>query len=1105
MKNFLSISLISLFYCVIISSCKDWKDKEIKSTLFESIPVEKTGITFENILKPNFENNILEYDYFYNGSGVGAADFNNDGLCDLFFTGNQVQGKLYINKGNFKFLDQTEQAGILTKGWGTGVSIADVNQDGWEDIYVCNAGLNHSHNQLFINLGKQADGSIKFIEKAKEYGIDYKGFSTQAAFFDYDKDGDLDLYLLIHFHSKLNPNYPKDKALDGSGPSNGKLFKNENGKFIEVSKQAGINTEGFGLGIAIADLNSDGWQDIYISNDFAYDDLIYINNKNGTFTESVKKLLSHTSRFSMGCDVADFNNDMLPDIFVADMLPYENKRQKLMSMGVTNNVFKFSLLQGYLPQYSRNVLQLNNGMQNGNISFSEIGQLAGVSKTDWSWSALFADLDNDGWKDLFISNGIPKDITNSDFTSYRSNEFSKQNYDYITIKKQLLEKLEGLESVDKPNFVYKNNSDLTFSDQSKNWGLDREGFSNGTVLVDLDNDGDLDLVTNNLNSKPFVFKNNSDKLLKNHFLNIKLKGYISEGAKIKISHNKKLQFLEHNLYRGFQSTQQYLVHFGLGKDSLIDIIEVLWPDGKYQKLMNTSANQTLTIEHKNACRPPQNFTFLDDNSSGNPLFYDATEELKIDFDHKEIDFEDFDFEPLLPHKFSRNGPFIAVGDVDGNGREDFWIGGPAKISGKLFLQQANGSFISKEMQDAGFEDMGGLFFDADNDGDLDLYIVSGGNEYNALSEPYQDRLYLNDGKGNFERKIHEVPIEYSSGSCVKAIDFDKDGDLDLFVGGRVIPAKYPYAPESFILENDGKGNFSNSTLKLCKEISKIGMVTDALWSDFDNDGYTDLVITGEWMPVLFFKNIKGKAFVNLNTGIEKQAGWYFSLATGDFDKDGDLDYLAGNLSLNSKFKATYSEPLTVYAKDLDGNNKTEILLSYYLNGKECMVVDRDRLALQYPLIKKKFNSYTAFAEADFNNILTEADRKDALILKATCLSSLYIENKGKGKFVNHILPIKAQFSTIQTMVVQDFDKDGNLDVLTAGNFYSPDFVTGRYDASIGLLLNGDGRGNFKPVAASQSGIFLPGDIRAMAGLKVNRQAVWLVAANSGKLKAIKSK
>lgn len=1095
----MKICFLSSLACLLLLACGPKTEEPPSRTMFELLPSQTTGIAFENTLTHDFKNNIFEYDYFYNGSGVAAADFNNDGLTDLFFNANQVPAKLYLNKGNFVFEDHTEKSGIAARGWGTGVSVADVNQDGRPDIYVCHAGLKHAPNQLFINEGLQADGALKFTERANAYGIDYTGFSTQAAFFDYDKDGDLDMYLLNHFHAKVNPNYPKDKIRDGTGPSNDKFFKNENGKFIEVSKQVGITTEGFGLGIAIADLNDDGWPDIYIANDFAYDDLIYVNNQNGTFTEHAHDYLNHTSQFSMGCDVADFNNDSRPDIFVADMLPNDNKRQKLMATATTNDVFNFSLQQGYLPQYSRNALQLNQGKTpDGKLHFSEIGQLAGVFKTDWSWSTLFADLDNDGWKDLFISNGIPHDITNMDFTSYRTEELSKEGYVYNDVMKKLLRKLEDLEPVNKPNFSFKNNADLTFADQSKSWGLDRKGFSNGAALADFDNDGDLDLVTNNLMAAPFVFKNNSSAQLKNNYLNVRFTGHFSQGTKIKISHQGKTQFIDHNLYRGFQSTQQDLVHFGLGADSLVDEVQLQWPDGKYQRMVAIKANQTLTVDYATAGNAPADFVSFAATPNTKPIFQEQKPFLGLEFTHQEKFFEDFNYEPLLPHRFSMNGPYLAIGDVDGNGMQDVWIGGPARMAGKIFFQQKNASFTSVEMPDPGYEDMGGLFFDADNDNDLDLYVVSGGNEYNPLTATYQDRLYLNQGQGKLQRNERALPQEVTSGSCVVAADYDKDGDMDLFVGGRVIPQQYPTAPESILLQNDGKGNFTNITEKIGFALKDVGMVTTALWTDIDNDGWVDLMVAGEWMEITIFKNQKGIFKKLEDLQLSQNTGWWFSLAPGDFDADGDMDYIAGNVGLNNRYQASAQTPLRVYASDFDGNGKIEPILSYYLNGKEYPVAGRSTLAAALPSIKKKFDTYTKFAEAEFSDLFSKEQLDKALILRATRLSSVYIENQGNGHFAMRDLPIEAQFSAIQSIQVKDFDHDGKLDALVAGNFYSPDFMTGRYDASVSLLLKGDGRGNFAPQPPTQSGLMLQGDVRDTKLIKIGNDIFVMTAANSEK-------
>jgi len=1093
------------FLVLLLLSCQPDHAPKQRDTLFGSVPARETGIVFENTLTPDLDNNIFEYDYFYNGGGVAAADFNNDGLTDLFFSGNQVAGKLYLNTGEFKFKDATEAAGIRTNGWCTGVSVADVNGDGWPDLYVSHAGLHHTPNQLFINSGKQPGGNVRFTEQAEAYGLAYRGFSTQAAFFDYDRDGDPDMYLLNHFHEKKNPNYPKNKVRDGSAPSNDRLYRNNgNGTFTEVGRQSGITSEGYGLGIAVADLNGDDWPDVYVANDFAYDDLVYINNRDGTFTEKARDYLQHTSRFSMGCDIADFNNDLLPDIFVADMLPDDNKRQKLMSIGINNDVFNFSLAQGYLPQYSRNALQLHNGLKpDGNASFSEIGQLAGVYKTDWSWSALFADLDNDGWKDLFITNGIPRDITNLDFTAYRSSQYSQAGYNYLTVKKQLLEREKSLAPVDKPNFAFQNNRDLTFSDQSQSWGLDARGFSNGAVLADLDNDGDLDLVTNNLNAQPFVFRNNRERLPGNHYLSIRLQGRFAPGTKLKLTHGTNTQYIEHHVHRGFQSTQEDRVHVGLGPDSVVNRLEVVWPDGRYQQLAGVSANQTLVLAYGDARATPAGVERRPDPAATGSLFTEVTAAAGLAESHRENRYEDFNLEPLLPHRFSRNGPRLAAGDVDGDGLDDCWMSGSASVAGKLFLQGKNGTFTSRDMPDPGYEDAGGALFDADNDGDLDLYVVSGGNEYNPLTAPYQDRLYLNDGRGHFTRRAESVPTEYASGSVVAAADFDRDGDTDLFVGGRVVPGRYPLVPESFLFLNDGKGHFTDATRQVCPGASGMGMVTDARWVDLDGDEFPELVVVGEFMPVTPFKNHRGTGLQRMSgTGLESHPGWWYSIGSGDFDGDGDQDLVAGNLGMNNRWGATPSTPVSVYARPMPSGAVLPVL-TYFLDGQECTVAGRDQLAAVDPAIKARFNSYGAFAGQTFAGLFPEAERRAFGRLQATELRSVYLRNRGDGQFSLHPLPVEAQFAPVQAIRPGDFNHDGKLDVWLAGNDYTTDFMTGRYDASPGVVLLGDGGGNFTPLPFARTGVWLQHDVRSVIQIGYQGQKSYVIGANDAPLKLVR--
>ena len=1107
--SFIITTIVFSGVCTIIScTYQPDEDRNLQNvkTLFEAMPREITGISFQNKLIPDYDMNAMEYNYFYNGGGVAAADFNNDGFTDLYFTGNQVSGRLYLNKGNFKFEDATVKAGLQTSNWATGVAVADVNNDGLPDMYISYAGYNdpkRRKHQLFIGKGINADGIPLFEEEAEKYGLADTSYTTQACFFDFDRDGDLDLVMINHTQDKTNPNYPMPKDGKIRAPQCARLFRNYNGYFTEISKLAGVIEKGYGLGISISDINQDGWPDIYITNDFSFDDVLYINNMDGTFTESLNKYIRHTSRFSMGCDIADYNNDSYADMVTLDMLPDSNQRQKMMNTAMNNERFNYSLSLGYSPQYPRNMLQLNNGPDvNGHFSFSEIGQLAGIDKTDWSWGPLFADFDNDGWKDLFISNGIPLDITNNDFIAFRSDAI--RNFrDYASLKKIVLGKISTLKPVLKSNFIFRNQGDLRFTDQSHAWGMNNLGFHNGAVYADLDNDGDLDLVTNDLNNYPSIYINNCDKLLTNNYIRIKLDGPFAVGSKINIDCNGKKQFLEHNPVRGFQSSQDPVEHFGVGKDSIINKLKIVWLDGKVQQLVNIKANQLLILNYKNAIFEKENSNIIKTPKPAT-LFTDITETFGINYTHVENLFEEFDYEPLLPHRFSHESPHIAISDVDGNGLEDLWIGGPVDIAGKLFLQQTNDKFLLKNMPDTVFEDVGGLFFNANGDLNPDLYVVSGGNEFKPNSASYQDRLYINDGKGNFKRDNEALPKETSSGSCVVACDYNKDGALDLFVGGRVIPGSYPLAPRSYLLQNNGKGRFRDLTEFVCPELKNIGLVTSAIWTDFDNDGWTDLIVTGEWMAITFFKNDKGKLKKWLNNPlVDSLTGWWFSIAEGDFDNDGDMDYIVGNLGLNNKFNVSQQTPLSVYTKDFDGNGAKESILSYFLNGNEYTVADRDQITLEIPSIKYKFDTYQKFADADFSRIFTKDMVKDALHLTATNFTSGYLENKGKGKFVMTALPLEAQFSVIQSIQVGDFDADGKLDAVIAGNYFSPDYTTGRYDASEGLMLKGNGEGGFTPVKALISGISIVGDARAIAFIRIKNSSCLLAAVNSGKLKCFK--
>ncbi|PRY16354.1 VCBS repeat protein [Pontibacter ummariensis] len=1057
--------------------------------MFELKSPSDTGIIFRNTLTSNDSINLLNFEYFYNGGGVAVGDVNNDGLQDIFFTGNMVSSKLYLNKGELKFEDVTQQAGVETGSWATGASIVDINNDGLLDIYVCVSGYKDPQrrkNLLFVNKGMDAGNQPRFEEEAEKYGLADTGYSTQAVFFDYDKDGDLDMYLATVNRSDTNPNVMASKAGKGKDSSVDRLYRNNgNNTFTNVAAESGIVKEGYGLGVAIGDVNQDGWPDIYVTNDFIYDDLLYINNQDGTFTERIRDYLKHTSHFSMGTDMADFNNDGLLDIISVDMMPDDSRRQKLMN-GVKNyDEFQLALQRGYMPQYVRNNLQLNNG----NGSFSEISQLAGVHYTDWSWSPLFADFDNDGVRDLFITNGIRKDITHLDFATYYLTQ-ARSSFGSKDIETHLLKIAETMEGSKKHNFMYRNKGDLTFQDESESWGFGRESFSTGSVYADLDNDGDLDIVTSNVDEEPFVYQNMvaerareaKDKAENRHYLRVKFEGNATNktgiGAKVALRYGDKMQVAEQYPFRGFQSTVENTLHFGLGPTERVDAVEVTWPDGSYQLLKDVKADQVLTVYHKDASQRKTNAP------SGNKdiLFTEVTAALGVSYKDNSLAYVDFKLQPLLPHKYSQNGPGISVGDVNGDDLEDFYVGGGATSSGMLFLQSKDGEFRSKPLtlEEKPGEDMGSLFFDADGDGDLDLYVVSGGSEYTTRDKAYQDRLYKNDGKGSFTLDTNVLPVIDASGSCVAAADYDKDGDLDLFIGGRVQPRAFPLPAKSYLLQNNG-GRFKDVTSTAGPMLADLGMVTAALWTDFDSDGAVDLIVAGEWMPLTFLKNTGGKLKdVTGSTGLRGTHGWWNSLAAGDFDNDGDMDYVAGNLGLNSRFKASAAQPVQVYAKDFDKSGTTDALMTHYIQGTKQLVHGRDDMTDQMVSLRREFRTYEDYASKSFDEIFTPERLQGAYVAKSENFQSSYIENLGKGKFRISALPIRAQFAPVCGIVVNDYDGDGNLDLLLSGNSYATEVVVGRYDAFTGLYLRGNGKGQFLPVDVNRSGFMVDADAKGMA-------------------------
>ncbi|WP_245590579.1 VCBS repeat-containing protein [Adhaeribacter aquaticus] len=1063
-----------------------------------------TGINFSNTISENDSLNILNFIYIYNGAGVAAGDVNNDGLTDLFFGGNLVSSKLYLNKGKLKFEDISAPAGVNTNLWVTGVTMVDINQDGLLDIYVCTIKPNSiegAPNLLFINKGIDKTGNLSFKEEAQAYGLADKGYSTQAAFLDYDQDGDLDMYLLTNASDRTNRNNPNYKLTRGQNNNTDRLYRNNgNNTFTDVSKEAGIQTEGWGLGVGISDINQDGWPDIYAANDFISNDLLWINNKNGTFSNKAAQYLKHTSYNAMGTDITDFNNDGLVDIMVLDMLPEDNKRQKTTMDGPNYDRFELNKKMGYEIQYIRNSLQLNNG----NGTFSEIGQLAGVYATDWSWSPLFADYDNDGLRDLFITNGYVRDITDLDYVHYQQDAISFGDASSV---KEREKELAGAPKVKIPNYIYQNRGDLTFADKTKDWGLEEPSNSNGAAYADLDNDGDLDLVVNNLNSEAFIYQNNAQQLNQNHYLNLRLQGAAPNregiGATIRIKYKGQQQFYEHYPTRGYQSSVDPTVHFGLGKTAVVDSLEVIWPGGRYQLLRNVKPNQILVLDIRQATG-----TKPAPKPAPAPLFTEASSSFGIAYKHEEDDFIDFKNQPLMPHKLSQGGPGLAVGDVNGDGLDDFFVGGSARRSGTIFYQNHQGKFTSRPLTSVPNteDDMGALFFDADNDKDLDLYVATGGNEYLNMPQNYLHRLYKNDGKGNFTLDENALPRITSSGSCVTAADYDQDGDLDLFVGGRNNPRQYPMPGQSCLLRNNG-GTFTNQTASLCKELETIGMVTTALWTDFDQDGQVDLLVAGEWMPLTFFKNNKGK-FTNVtaSTGLTHTEGWWNSLLAADFDNDGDMDYVGGNLGLNSRYKASPEQPVTIVAKDFDKSGNVDPVMGYYIQGQNYPAPARDALTDQMVMMRKRFPRYADYAETTFEKLFTKEELEGAYTARSYTFQSSYIENVGNGKFQIKALPMPAQVAPVFGMVASDYNQDGNLDLLLAGNSYAPETAVGYYDAAYGTLLTGNGKGGFAAVAPKQTGFAVKGDAKAMVQLLTrDKEPLVLVSQNSDSLKVFRSK
>lgn len=1082
---------------LLVSSCS----RKEKPILFTSLPASLTGIDFQNQLTFDRDFNIYTYRNFFNGGGVAAGDINNDGLFDLFFTSNQASNRLYLNLGEFKFKDITDSAGIGgMRSWSTGVSMADVNGDGFLDIYVCNSGNvqgDNKQNEFYIN-----NGDLTFTERAGEYGLADRGYSTHASFFDFDRDGDLDMYLLNNsFQSIGSFNLKKNERVKRDSLGGDKLFRNDENHFVDVSKEAGIygSVIGFGLGVTVGDVDKDGWPDIYVSNDFFERDYLYINQQNGTFKELLTSQIKSICAASMGSDMVDVNNDDLLDIFVTDMLPSRNDRLKTVTTFENWDRYAYNLANDYYHQFTRNTLQINNG----DGSFSDIGRLAKVAATDWSWGALVADFDNDGWKDLFVSNGISRDLTNQDYLQFASSdEFVKKVVEESRVDYKKL--VDIIPSTKLSNFVFKNEGSYSFSDQTINWGLGEPSFSSGSAYVDLDNDGDLDLVVNNVDMQAFVFRNNSSVVNpENHFVKFSLKGdkgnTLAVGSSVKLYLDGRTLFQEVMPMRGFQSTVDNRLNFGIGKATQIDSAIILWPNGKITKMDELQVDKTFFVDQSKATLKAD----VDIVRKAGFHFLDITSSIQLDYTHKENDFIDFDRDRLIFHMLSTEGPKVSVADINADGIEDFFIGGAKGQSGSLFIQDLPGKFhpsntdllaLSKDS-----EDVGNLFFDADNDGDQDLYICSGGNDFSANSPSFQDRLYLNDGFGNFTSSFQVLPVSnrFESTSCVEAGDYDNDGDLDLFVGSRILPFSYGFPMNGYILNNDGSGNFRNVSSKVAPSLEKLGMITDAVWADLDGDKILDLIVVGEYMTIRCFIQRKGKFEEETErAGLENLTGWWNTIAAADIDNDGDIDFVAGNHGLNSRFRATENKPVTMWVNDFDQNGSVEQIICTYEGDKSYPMVLRHDLLSQIPSLKKKYLRYENYKDQTIDDVFSVEQLKKAIRLDAKELRSLVLINDGKGHFSYAPLPVEAQFSPIYGLLIDDFDKDGNQDVLLGGNLYRAKPEVGRYDASYGTFLKGDGKGNFSTILNRDCSLKIDGEVRDIKKIKIGGKNVILISRNN---------
>ena len=1095
-------------FCIIICivSCNN-QSKTTAPVLFEVLKDDKTGLHFNNKVTPTEKFNMFNYMYFYNGAGLGAGDFNNDGLIDLFFASNQGDNKLYINEGKLHFKDVTNEATVpQDKGWSTGVSVVDINNDGLLDIYVCKVGkyeMLNSKNQLLVC--KEIKNGIPFYaDEAKGYGLDFSGFSTQAAFFDYDMDGDLDMYLLNHSIHQSSSFAPRNNFVNTYSPLSGdRLFSNDGNYFTDVTKQSKINSTeiGYGLGIAVSDINLDGWPDLYIGNDFHENDYLYINQKNGTFSDENNQRLMHTSKFSMGVDVADANNDGYPEIISMDMLaadPYILKR----SLGDDDyDIFFSKIASGYNYQYSRNNLQYNR--RNG--VFSETGVYSGISATDWSWAPLWMDFDNDGLKDLFVANGIPKRLNDMDYVNFIYNAEIQEKIRNSDMKDKDMALMKKFPEIKIPNKFYKNRNNLQFQDMETVAGNDLPTYSNGAVYADFDNDGDLDVVVNNINDPALLYENKTVTKSVKNFVEIKLTGSEKNknaiGAKVILFKADKIETYEKNIARGFMSGMEIPIHIGLGT-SKIDSAFLIWPDNSFEKIIIDTQSLNLSFSYKKVL-PQFNYNSIHTfNKNGLNAVIDITAATGLNYQHTENTFNEFDREPLIPHMLSTEGPALAVADINNDGLEDVFIGASKTFHNAIFLQQPNGKFI-KSLQpemllDSMYEDVDATWADVNNDGNIDLIVATGGNEYYGSDEHLLPRIYLNDGKANFKKLQNAFVGIAVTASVVVANDINGDGFVDLFLGGRTVPWNYGEIPRSYLLLNDGTGKFIDVTDIHAKALAKIGMVTNAVWFDIDKDNDKDLLVTCEWGGITAFINTNGKFAKKELT--DKKGWWNFVLPV-DIDNDSDIDLVAGNLGLNSRLIASAEQPVRLYFNDFDDNGKMEQILTYYVKNKEITFASKDELQRQIPMLKKKFIYAADFAKASFKDIFPVEKIEQATTSSANYFANAVLINNGNLNFTTQALPWEAQLTSYRSAAVADINNDNLPDIILAGNYYSNNIHAGRYDADYGTVLVNKGKGNF--TCKDLNGIILKGEVRQVQPIKIAKQPAFILAKNNDSVVVLK--